>query len=137
MNAKEETANQDTTLAKHIKETEDMENAVGKLQMAIITACDKTFKTQSNINKTTKYKSVPWWTADLTIQRKRLNALRRCYQRTKNDEGLREQCKNKYFEERKDYQRTIKKEKNSIVEKLLQFDNTYKPLECNIQNSSK
>jgi len=59
----------------------------------------------------TKQKSVPWWTAELNNKRKRLNALRRCYQRTKNDETLREQRKNKYFEKRKEYQITIKKEK--------------------------
>ena len=58
----------------------------------------------------TKQKSVPWWTVELTTKRKRLNALRRRYQRTKNDEALREQRKSKYFEERKEYQITIKKE---------------------------
>jgi hypothetical protein len=59
----------------------------------------------------TKQKSVPWWTAEITTKRKRLNALRRRHQRTKNNETLREQRKSKYFEERKEYQITIKKEK--------------------------
>ena len=59
----------------------------------------------------TKQKSVRRWTAEVTTKRKRLNALRRRYQRTKNDEALREQRKSKYFEERKEYQITIKKEK--------------------------
>jgi hypothetical protein len=109
--AKEDTESLDNILAKHIKETEDIETAVEKLHTAITTACDKTFKTQRNTNKMTKQKLVPWWTADLTIKRKRLNALRRRYQRTKNDEDLREQRKSKYFEEKKEYQITIKKEK--------------------------
>ena len=50
----------------------------------------------------TKGKSVPWWTKELTIKMKRLNALRRCYQRTKNNEQLREQRKSKYYQERKE-----------------------------------
>ena len=40
--------------------------------------------------------------------RKRINALRRQYQRTRNDEDLRESRKQKYFEERKKYQIEIK-----------------------------
>jgi len=76
----------------------------------------------------TKQKSVPWWTADLTIKRKRLNALRRRYQRTKNDEDL---SKSKYFEEKKEYQITIKKEK---IQSWKDYCNltTHKPLERNI-----
>ena len=59
----------------------------------------------------TKQKSVRRWTAEVTTKRKRLNALRRRYERTKNDEALKEQRKSKYFKERKEYQITIKKEK--------------------------
>jgi ATP-dependent Lon protease len=40
-----------------------------------------------------------------------LNALRRLYQRTKNNEELRNHRKNAYYEERKEYATTIKKEK--------------------------
>jgi len=43
-----------------------------------------------------KQKSVPWWTEELTIKRKKLNALRRSYQRKKNNEDLREHRKNRY-----------------------------------------
>jgi len=59
----------------------------------------------------TKQKSVPWWTEELTIQRKRLNALIRRYQRTQNNEELRGYHKNIYHEEKTKYQATIKKEK--------------------------
>jgi hypothetical protein len=61
--------------------------------------------------KTTKHKLVPWWTEELTIQRKRLNALGRRYQRTQNNEVLREYRKNIYHEGKTKYQATIKKEK--------------------------
>jgi len=59
----------------------------------------------------TTQKSVPWWTEDVTIKRKRLNALRRRYQKTKNNEELRGYSKNIYYEENANYQTTIKKEK--------------------------
>ena len=101
----------DNRIAKHIKGIEDIEFAVEKLHKAITLTCDKYFKAQRETNKMTKQKSVPWWTAELTTKRKGLNALRRRYRRTKNDEALREQRKSKYFEERKAYQITIKKEK--------------------------
>jgi hypothetical protein len=54
--------------------------------------------------------SVPWWTEELTVVRKRTNALRR-FQRTRNKEGLREQCKTSYLEEKVRYEATIKREK--------------------------
>jgi len=60
-----------------------------------------------NINK----KSVPWWTDSLNIIRKRVNACRRLYQRSRNDEKLREGRKQKYIEEKRKYQAGLKHEK--------------------------
>jgi aspartokinase len=51
-----------------------------------------------------KKKSVPWWTDNLTTMRKKTNALRKLYQRTRNNEDLRESRKQKYFEAKKKYQ---------------------------------
>jgi hypothetical protein len=99
----------DSDLAAYIKETDDIERAVGKLQEAITSSCHKSFKTRETAQKTIRYKSVPWWTVELTIKRKRLNALRRRYQRTKNNAALREYRKNTYYEEKTKYQ-TIKRE---------------------------
>jgi hypothetical protein len=58
-----------------------------------------------------KNKSVPWLSDSLAIMRKRIIALRRLYQRTRNNEDLRENRKRKYFEEEKKYQYEIRKEK--------------------------
>ena len=107
----EKLADIDTSVATHIKENCNIVNAVGKLHEAITLSCNKSFKTRGITKKTTTHKSVPWWTEDLTIKRKRLNALRRRYQRTKNNEELRELRKNIYYEEKANYQATIKKEK--------------------------
>ena len=89
-------ASQDSNLALHIKETGDRESAVEKLQEAITLSCNKSFKTREITKKMTKQNSVPWWAEELTIKRKRLNALRRRYQRTKNNEELGEYRKNTY-----------------------------------------
>jgi len=61
--------------------------------------------------KTTKHKSFPWWTEELTLKRKRINALRRRYQRTTNNDDLREKRKNQYHEEKSKCQAAIKREK--------------------------
>ena len=101
----------DTNLATHIKENCDIESAVETFHKAITLACNRSFKTSGITTKTMKQKLVPWWTEDLTIKRKRLNALRRRYQRTKNNEELREHDKNIYYGEKANYQATMKKDK--------------------------
>jgi hypothetical protein len=69
----------DNNITRHIKETEDIDIVVEKIQAAITTSCKTSFTTRRNTNKTTNEKSVPWWTAELAIKRKRLKTLRRCY----------------------------------------------------------
>jgi hypothetical protein len=63
------------------------------------------------MKKTINNKSVPWWTDELTVMRKKTNALRRRYQRTRKHEGLREQRKTTYLAEKARYEATIKREK--------------------------
>ena len=53
-------------------------------------ACDKSFG-QRAMKKITSNKSVSWWTEELAEIRKRTNALRRRYHRSRKHEGLREQ----------------------------------------------
>jgi len=72
-------------------------------------ACDKSFR-QRTTKKTITNKSVPWWTDELTLIRKRTKALRR-YQRKWKNEGLREQRKTIYLAEKERYEATIKREK--------------------------
>jgi len=48
--------------------------------------------------------AVPWWTEELTVLRKRTNALRRSYQRTTNNENLRQDRKEMYFDGRREYE---------------------------------
>jgi len=61
--------------------------------------------------KGTQHKSVPWWTQRLAILRKKVNAQRRRYQRTKGDTVLREQRKEQYLTTKAEYTATIRKER--------------------------
>ena len=100
----------DEFIATIITLEEDLEQNVELFTEAVQSACRRTFQ-NSTTQKNSKKKSVPWWTDNLTLLRKRVNACRRLYQRTKNDEVLREKRKGKYAEERRMYQAIIKKEK--------------------------
>jgi hypothetical protein len=99
----------DTNLATAAAKEMDLEGLIDLFTKSIQSACRETFKIITQ-NKTKK-KSVPWWSESLTIMRKRINALRRLYQRTRNNESLRENRKLKYFEEKKKFKYENRKEK--------------------------
>jgi hypothetical protein len=62
---------------------------MGIIEEAIISTCRRKFGRPKNTNNNSKKNSVPWWNTHLTVMRKKVNANRRIYQRTKNDETLR------------------------------------------------
>jgi hypothetical protein len=108
---KESVEEMDMNLATSAAKENDLERLVDSFTEAMQTACRENFKTISTQNKTKQKKSVPWWKDSLTIMRKRINALRLLYQRTRNNEELREIRKHKYHEEKRKYQNEIRKEK--------------------------
>jgi hypothetical protein len=73
------------------------------------TACGKSFQVRKGGGKTIQYKSAPWWTTELNIMRKKINAMRQRYQRTVRDENLREDRKQLYQQEKKKYVATLRK----------------------------
>jgi hypothetical protein len=73
-------------LHKELATTIRVEDAVDTLQEAITASCDKSFRKAGPLQKGAYQKSVPWWTQELTIRRKKLNAIRRQYQRTQDIE---------------------------------------------------
>jgi hypothetical protein len=101
--------NLDWDLASQVKELNDIESAVDQFQEALISPCNKSFKIRLAVKKTNK--SVPWWTKELTLMRKRINAIRRRYQRTTNNDHLKESRKNQYHAEKTKYKAAIKREK--------------------------
>jgi len=86
----------DKYISLRIANTEDMEDIDNKFSDALTTACKKSFKTGRAFTNTNRYKTVPWWTEEPTIARKRINAFRRKYQRTKNNKNLRNQRHTEY-----------------------------------------
>jgi len=108
---KESVEEMDINLSTTAAKENDLERLVDSFTEAMQTACREAFKTINTQNKTKQKKSVPWWKDNLTIMRKRINALRRLYQRTRNNEELRESRKHKYHKEKKKYQYEIRKEK--------------------------
>jgi hypothetical protein len=89
----------------------DLELHTDLLAEALQSASRRTFQNTNTGKKSSKKKSVPWWTDSLTLMQKRVNAHRRLYQRTRNDEVLRESRKQKYVEAKRTYQAGNKKEK--------------------------
>jgi len=57
------------------------------------------------------HKSVPWWTEELTLMRKSINALRRRFLRTINNNDLTERSKTQYHDGNLQYQAAITREK--------------------------
>jgi hypothetical protein len=88
-----ETLNLYNTLYGILTRETDIEGIVGRYQNSIATACKKFFKERKLLQKPVRYKSVPWWTTELTIMRNKVNALRRRYQRTTHDNNLRDYMK--------------------------------------------
>jgi len=80
----------DKTLCTRVFEETDFETLIEEFHEVLKLACSKSFRAHRASTRATSNNSVPWWTEELTIMRKRLNALRRRYQRTRNNEDLRQ-----------------------------------------------
>jgi hypothetical protein len=89
----------------------DIEKSVEEFHEVMVSACRESFITRQASNRANSHQTVPWWTEEMTIMRKRMNALRRRYQRTRNNGDLGEQRRSQYVEGKARYAATIKKEK--------------------------
>jgi hypothetical protein len=89
----------------------DIRLFIAKIDDTVQETCRTTCKTPSNLTRKAKGRTVPWWTDALTTMRKRTNALRRLYKRTKNNNNLRESRRNQYTTAKIEYQSAIKREK--------------------------
>jgi hypothetical protein len=115
VNEQKEYEELDKTLSARAHLENDVEKLIDEFYEVLKGACNESFRTQRVTNRATANRSVPWWTKELTTMRKRLNALRRRYQRTRNNEELRQQPKVQYLEARESYALAIKKEKISSL----------------------
>jgi hypothetical protein len=99
---------------------------VGKYHNSIVVVSKNPFKERQLLQKAIGFKSVPWWTGELTIMRKKLNAIRRRYQRTAQHSNLRETRQYQYLQEKRKCEATLRKAK---IQSWKQY--------CNISMSTK
>jgi len=66
----------DEHLSQRVAAAPCMETVVEELQEARETACGSSFRIRKISQKATSHKSVPWWTQNLKILRKKVNAQR-------------------------------------------------------------
>jgi len=76
----------------------------------VTAACNTAFRISKGRKLKTK-RTVPWWNDELKILRKKVNALRRRYQRTLNNEDLRNERRIQYNEGKRQYQSKLQEEK--------------------------
>ncbi|KAJ4438366.1 hypothetical protein ANN_14308 [Periplaneta americana] len=94
----------------------ELETIIHDYQSCIVAACNEAFKKCSRGNFR-RGRTVPWWTQELTILRKKVNALRRRFQRTMNNEDLRMERKGKYLDGKRIYEMKLHYEKLSSWKK--------------------
>ena len=91
----------DEELCNKINFYEDVDELLNTAFSCITAACNNVFKVSRGAKHSIKKIAVSWWTEELTVLRKWTNALRRRYQRTTNNENLRQERKEKYFDGRR------------------------------------
>ena len=92
-NNKESLEKIDQELCNKINLYEDVDELVDTAFSCITAACNTAFKISRGAKHLIKKTAISWWTEKLTVLRKRTNALRMRYQRTTNNENLRQREK--------------------------------------------
>jgi len=105
-----ELAEMDNTLSIRVTQEPDADERVHEFYEVLEEACRSSFQTRALQLKMAR-RTVPWWSEELTTMRKWLNALRRRFQRTKDDK-LRTQRRAQYIEAKTNYASKIRKAKS-------------------------
>lgn len=100
----------DQELRNFVSDHPDPEEPTRTFQDIVTTTCKKSFKSRTPTMKVINSKSVPWWTTELTVMRKKVNAQRRRFQRS-TDDAVRQIRKLQYHETKRQYQKAIRREK--------------------------
>jgi hypothetical protein len=101
-NNNDDIAKLDAELSGKIRKCTSIDEFTKDFYACITAACNIAFHKSKAVCHTREGKTVPWWTEDLTVLRKRVNALRRKYQRTLNDVMLRNDRKKEPIPEGKE-----------------------------------
>jgi len=102
----------DVVLCRRTSMATTSEAAVEELHSVLDYTCRSSFKQTGKADRGIRHKSVPWWTTRLTIMRREVNAERQRYQRTKLNDELRRQRREKYLVSKAEYAAAIRQEKS-------------------------
>jgi hypothetical protein len=91
-----ETEDLDFKMSNRVRECQDIEQTINGFHESLKTACENAFRRSQAPGKTTNNRSISWWKGEETVMRKHTNALRRRYQMTRTNGGLREKRKTRY-----------------------------------------
>jgi hypothetical protein len=94
----------DEELSNKVKQDTDAGETMHKFISATAAASDAATRASRASERALKKQSIPWWTGELTLLHKKVLALRRRYQRTRNDENLRYERRLQYQEGNRHYQ---------------------------------
>jgi hypothetical protein len=100
----------DIILCSRVAKEPDM-NEIVEFHEVLDMACRSSFKILWATKTASTHKSLPWLSEEITILRKRVNALCRRCRGTRDSEKLREQRRARYLDAKAKYTSTIKKEK--------------------------
>ena len=98
-------------LGQNVKLCSDTDEVIHKFTSATTAAYDASFQVLKPGRPSTKGRNVSWWTNELTILSKKALAMRRKFQRTKNDANLRQERRLQYIECNRTYQAKLREEK--------------------------
>jgi len=101
----------DSVLSQKVRHYSDTEAVIQNITLAITAACEATFQVLRPGKCSTKKRSVSWWTSDLTLLRTKVLAMRRRYQRMKNDDNLRHERRTMYLKCNRLYQAKLREQK--------------------------
>jgi hypothetical protein len=92
-NNKEGVEKIDRELSDKLNLYKDVNELVDTAFSCVTTVCNTAFKVSRAAKHVTKKATVSWWTEELMVLRKSTNAVPRRYQRTTNNENLRQERK--------------------------------------------
>ena len=101
----------DEVLSQKVKRSTDIGEVTHKFTTAIQAACDASLQILRPGKRAIREQSMPWWSSNLSILRKRALAMRRRYQRTKNDADQRQERRQQYQESNRIYQAKLREAK--------------------------
>jgi predicted Zn-dependent protease len=108
----------DDELSRRVGGGLDIRQFTAKLEEAIQITCREMYRIKETSTPKAEGRMASCWKDELQVLRKRTNALRRRYQRTTNNETLRENRKGQYNKAKADYQIAIKREKSRSWKKF-------------------